>query len=118
MGFSLERKESPHRLILWNDENKTEYAFYLIASAIAGKIMRQNPYPPERTILVLPGGRAGLLAYKLERDPDMRRLAEGWRMVKFRAVRRLSGITDLSRDQFKKEMAGDPIEAPEQMKLF
>jgi len=118
LGFNLERKESPYRLILWQDKRKTAYAFYLVASAIAGKIMRQNPYQPERSILVIPGGRAGLLAYKLERDPDLRRLAERWRVVKFRALRRLTGITDLNREQFEKEIAGDPIEAPEQMKLF
>ncbi|MGZ6347132.1 MAG: hypothetical protein ACXWNC_06145 [Anaerolineales bacterium] len=118
MGFSIERKENINRLVLWQDERKTEYAFYLVASAITGKIMRQNQYPPERSILVLPGGRAGLLAYKLERNPDLRMLAEHWRVVKFRALRRLMGIADLSREQFVKEIAGDPIEAPEQMKLF
>jgi hypothetical protein len=69
-------------------------------------------------VLVLPGGRAGLLAYKLERDPDLKSLAEPWRMVKFRALRRLSGMTDLNRERFEEELAGDPIEAPEQMKLF
>jgi hypothetical protein len=118
LGFSLERQESPHRLILWQEGGETVYAFYLLASAIAGQIMRQNPFKPECSAIVLPGGRAGLLAYKLERDPDLRSVAERWRMVKFRALRRLSGMTDLSREQFEKELGGDPIEAPEQMQLF
>jgi hypothetical protein len=118
LGFSLERQESPHRLILWQEGGETVYAFYLLASAIARQIMRQNPFKPECSAIVLPGGRAGLLAYKLERDPDLRSVAERWRMVKFRALRRLSGMTDLSREQFEKELGGDPIEAPEQMQLF
>jgi hypothetical protein len=118
LGFSIKRQESPHRLILWQDAGVSVYAFYLVASAIAGKIMRQNQVKPGGSVLVLPGGRAGLLAYKLERDPDLRAAAERWRMVKFRALRRLLGMSDLSREQFEKELAGDPIEAPEQMKLF
>ncbi len=118
LRFNLERKESPARLILWLEGGKPVYAFYLLASAIAGKIMRQSPYPPGRSVLVFPGGRAGLLAYKIERDPDLRSLSDGWRMVKFRTLRRLTGMADLSREQFNEELGGDPIESPEQMKLF
>jgi hypothetical protein len=118
LGFNLGRKESPQRLILWQEKGELVYAFYLLASAIAGQILRKNPYAPERSVLVLPGGRAGLLAYKLERDPDLRSLAEPWRMVKFRTLRRWIGMTDLSREKLEEELAGDPIEAPEQMKLF
>jgi hypothetical protein len=118
LGVTLQRQESPQRLLLWLDSSETVYAFYLLASAIAGHIIRQNPFPPERSILVLPGGRAGLLAYKLNRDPALRSVAERWHIVKFRALRRLSGVTDLTRESFEKELYGDPIEPPEQMKLF
>jgi hypothetical protein len=118
LGFTLERQESPHRYILWQDAGETIYVFYLLASAITAQILRQNPYKPERSVMVLPGGRAGFLAYKLQRDPDLRSMAERWRIVKFRALRRLSGIADLTRERFEKELAGDPIEPPEQMKLF
>jgi hypothetical protein len=118
LGVTLQRQESPHRLILWQDSGETVYVFYLIASAIAGRILRQNPYQPERSLLVLPGGRSGLLAYKLDRDPVLKGLAERWRIVKFRALRRLSEMTVLTRDLFEKELGGDPIEPPEQMKLF
>jgi hypothetical protein len=118
LGVTLQRQESPQRLLLWLDSSETVYAFYLLTSAIAGHIIRQNPYPPERSILVLPGGRAGLLAYKLNRDPALRAVMERWHIVKFRALRRLSGETDLTRERFEKELYGDPIEPPEQMKLF
>jgi len=118
LGVTIQRQESPHRLILWQDSGETVYAFYLLASAVTGRILRQNRHPANRSLLVLPGGRAGLLAYKLDRDPALRSVAEGWRIVKFRTLRRLSGVTGLSRERFEKELRGDPIEPPEQMKLF
>jgi len=118
LGVMLQQMEDPYRLILWQESGKTLYAFYLLASAVAGKILRKNPYPPDRSLLVLPGGRAGLLAYKLDRDPGLRSAAEGWRIVKFRALRRLTILTSLTRERFEKELGGDPIESPEQMKLF
>ena len=67
---------------------------------------------------MLPGGRAGLLAYKLERDPALKAILERWRIVKFRVLRRLAEMTALTREGFEKELSGDPIAAPEQMKLF
>ncbi len=118
LGITLQQQESPQRLLLWQDSGETVYAFYLLASAVTGRILRQNPYPPERSLLVLPGGRAGLLAYKLDRDPTLRAMAERWRIVKFRALRRLFEMTGLTRERFEKELGGDPIEPPEQMKLF
>jgi len=118
LGVTIQRQESPQRLILWQDSSETVYAFYLLASAVAGRILWQNPYPPERSLLVLPGGRAGLLAYKLDRDPALRHVAEHWRIVKFRSLRRLAEMTGLSRERFERELSADPIEPPEQMKLF
>ncbi len=118
LGVTLQQQESPQRLILWQDSGETVYAFYLLASAVAGRILRQNLYPPEHSLLVLPGGRAGLLAYKLNRDPALRSVVERWRILKFRALRRLSEMTGLTRERFEKELSGDPIEPPEQMKLF
>jgi hypothetical protein len=68
--------------------------------------------------LVLPGGRSGLLAYKLARDASLRALAAGWRMLKFRHLHRLAGLNGLTRAQFNQEFSADPIEPSEQMKLF
>jgi hypothetical protein len=45
-------------------------------------------------------------------------MSENWRIVKFRTLRRLSEISDLTREHFEEELGGDPIEPPEQMKLF
>ncbi len=118
LKLTVRRQESPQRLLLWLDSEEIVHVFYMLASAVAGRIIRQNTHPPERCILVLPGGRAGLLAYKLDRDPALRSAVERWHIIKFRALRRLSAINDLTREQFEGELTGDPIESPEQMKLF
>jgi hypothetical protein len=119
LGFSLQREQSPQRLILWKRSGQTAYAFYLLASAVCGNILRAaDQTPPQLSLLILPGGRASLLAYKLARDPALRSCAEGWRMIKFRHLRRLTEMTGLTPARFEAELSGDPIEPPEQMKLF
>ena len=118
MGYGAVRQDEPLRLILWQEGSQTAYAFYLLASAVVGRILRQNPYPPLTPVLVLPGGRAGLLAYKLQRDPTLKKIAEPWRTLKFRTLRRLADRTPLTRERWEKELASDPIEPPEQMKLL
>ncbi|NTV04435.1 hypothetical protein HGA89_05950, partial [bacterium] len=82
LGYTVSRESSPGRLIRWSDAAGTAYTFYLVASSVVGKLLRTAVTPPEQSLLVLPGGRAGLLLYKLERDPVLRSAAERWRVVK------------------------------------
>lgn len=118
LGYTVTTGESG-RLVLWQEGTETAFALYLSASAIAGRILRQNPYPPSRSILVLPGGRAGLFTYKLRRDPSLMALwAQGWRVIKFRTLRRLMTLPDLTRQGFLMELSRDPLEAPTQMRLW
>jgi hypothetical protein len=118
LGYSVQHEKGPPRLVLWQEAGKSAYALYLMASALVGQLLRQHDCPADRCLLVLPGGRAGLLAYKLQRDPGLRSGLDRFRVVKFRHLRRLAEMTGLSRERWEKELAGDPIEAPEQMKLF
>jgi len=119
LGFVASVTGEPGRLILWSEEGKPAFVFYLLASAVVGRILRQNRYPPEHSLLVLPGGRAGLLSYKLRRDPALAALwNRGWRVLKFRTLRRLAAIPDLSRADFLRELTSDPLEAPAQMRLW
>jgi len=106
-------------VLLWKEKGKTVYAFTLLVSAGIGRILRENLYPPERSLLVIPGGRAGLLIYKLRRDPTLDRIWQGgWRVLKFRHLRRLAGTPGLTREDWARELSSDPIEPPEQMKMF
>ena len=118
LGYATLRRESPQRLLLWQEGGETVFAFYLLASSVTGRILRQKAFAPERSLLVLPGGRAGLLAYKLQRDPSLKQIADRWRIVKFRTLRRLAEIRQLGLQQWEKELSSDPLEPPEQMKLF
>ncbi len=124
LGYTLQREspaqrgEKDPRLVEWLENGQVIYTFHLMASALVGWLLRQDPEPSIPSFLVLPGGRAGLLAYKLERDPGLRSIAERWHILKFRHLRRLAGMGGLTRAQFEKEFSGDPIEPPEQMKMF
>jgi hypothetical protein len=45
-------------------------------------------------------------------------LFKGWRVLKFRQLRSLMLMKDLTFDTWEKELASDPLEPPRQMKLF
>lgn len=66
---------------------------------------------PGQKIIVLPGSRSNLIAYKLKRDPNLRLLkGDKWQLVKFRQLRNLAGNPLLSRDLFNSQISGDPPE--------
>ncbi len=119
LGYLVSSGDEAGRLLLWQEGGENAFALYLSASAVVGRILRQNPYPPSRSILVLPGGRAGLLMYKLRRDPSLLALwTQGWRVLKFRTLRRLHTTANLTREGFLQELSNDPLEAPTQMRLW
>ncbi|MGD0751754.1 MAG: hypothetical protein ABSA23_10120 [Anaerolineales bacterium] len=118
LGYTLLRDDKNPWLLHWLENGLTLFKFHLLASAVVERLLRQDPTPPVPTFLILPGGRAGLLAYKLERDPDLRSIAGHWRILKFRHLRQLAGMSGLTRAHFDHEFSADPIEPPEQMKLF
>lgn len=135
LGFTMQG--SPP---VWVDEDgQVRYWFYLIASAVIGEIILGKPgappSPPEHSIIVLPGGRANLVAYKLRRDPRLRSLCAaeafsgepalpmaaptGWRFLKFRHLRQLLDNLLLDRRNFDLFLAQDPLTySTPQMRLF
>ncbi len=103
----------------WREDGRTVYVFAVLASAAVGPELLGPARPARRRFLVLPGGRAGLLEFKLRRDPRLREaLAEGqWTIVKFRQVRRMLADQDVTRATLEPALAGDPIEALQQLVL-
>ena len=60
-------------------------------------------------VLVLPGGRARLLAYKLRRDPRLAAALTGWRILKFRHLRYIAARPELDLAAWQALLAEDPL---------
>lgn len=99
------------RNYLWKDEKgRVVRVFHVLASALIGRAMEETPYPPQRTIIVTPGGRAGLIEYKAERDPSLAARLKQYRLVKYRLLRSLIELPVLTRETFEEQIASDPLE--------
>jgi hypothetical protein len=107
LGYNIEGG----RPILWRSPNKeVHYAFYIIASAIISDIVFNHAYPPEASLLILPGGRANLMAYKLANDAHLKIAIErGWRFMKFRLVRWMGENPVLNRIAFEEHIAKETL---------
>ncbi|MCJ7723856.1 MAG: hypothetical protein MUP03_06960 [Anaerolineales bacterium] len=117
LDYKTKRREQ--NVLLWLDDSKPAYTFFLLTSAVIGRLLTENPAPREQNLIVLPGGRAGLLAYKQRRDPFLWQNVQGWRFVKFRLLRALGNIPILTRQTWQEQIDSDPIEqSPEQMMMF
>ncbi|MEP6894746.1 MAG: hypothetical protein ABI986_03970, partial [Chloroflexota bacterium] len=105
--------------LLWLEDDKIKYAFYVLASALVGRAILETPFPPEQTIIVLPGGRAALAAYKAQRDPALAARMKNYRVAKYRLLRTLVEVPVLTRETFEEQLASDPVEkAKAQMIMF
>jgi len=111
---------------LWEENNSKgrvtpplRYAFYFLASALIGRAIAETPYPPEQTLIVIPGGRAALAAYKAQRDPALAARMKNYRLVKYRLLRALVEVPVLTRETFEEQIASDPLEkSKSQMIMF
>jgi hypothetical protein len=120
LGDRLEYSTSKQdRLYLWQEDGQTVYAFYVLASALMGRALSEARFPAEQTLLVLPGGRASLAAYKAQRDPSLAARLKEVRVIKYRLLRTLLEVPVLTRESFGKQIASDPLEKSKlQMILF
>ncbi len=119
LGYTAQGEEP----LLWIDANgKPVYVFHLLASSIISRfVFEQQPLPPNRCVLVLPGGRSLLLSLKLERDPRLQSaVAAGWRILKFRLLRQIAERENLNLSLWEDLLDGDPPrwEEATQMSIF
>jgi hypothetical protein len=97
--------------VLWRDRsNQTIYHFFVLATAIITPIIYSDKFVSETGIIVLPGSRASLVAYRSRHDPRLNKMIEkGLRIIKFRHIRRIANERNISIDKFVQMLEIDPL---------
>ena len=106
-GFHAEGKDP----LFWKiDSQQSRYLFYVIGSSIISRfVFEDQPLPPEKCVIVLPGSRSSLINMKIERDPRLAAaLQSGWRLLKFRHLRQLAKKGNLTLPLWEELIDGDP----------
>jgi len=110
LGERFDYSVSRDGSITWLEKDRNAQTFYVIASAVLGEILMKSATQPDKSIVVLPGRRAPLALYKIERDPRFKEALEsGWRFLKFRHIRRLAENLSLTADSFAEVVDMDPL---------
>ncbi len=118
MRLGYETIQIDEKTLLWGDEADPDYYFHIIASALIYEFCIQTRWPHEKSIIILPGGRAGLLDHKQKRNPFLRMLAERWHFIKFRLLRSLGEIPLITKATWDEQIGSDPIEGRSQSQLM
>ncbi len=111
MGFA----SRGDRELYWIDSNgEKKYCFVFTASAAVGRYLLQPVFAEDRSWIVLPGGRATLVGYKLRRNVLLRRsVSKGWHFLKFRHIRRLLEDPYLRPENLDERIGLDPLDVTE-----
>lgn len=107
--------------VIWEEGGGDLISFFVpsVNACISSKML-SSPYPPEKSIIVIPASRSNLLLYKIEKNPLLYgAIAAGWRIVKFRHIRHISKEHLTGHAQWNIQLDMDPLEfKPIQMKMF
>ncbi len=87
LGFGLGFAEGWD--VLWEEEAAPRYAFRVVVHATLTPALALSAPAGCRRMLVLPGSRAPILAWRLKQDAALKAQLEreGWRLIKFRLLR-------------------------------
>lgn len=124
----IESTEQP--LILKDHRGKSDFLFFTQTSAALHASIFQ--YFKEasiwagkgsdsgfRKVMVLPGSRGGLVAFKLNRNPNLREIIQSdWILVKYRHIRRLLENETLTLKEFTKQLGKDSFEKDDPQMLL
>ncbi|HND48726.1 MAG TPA: hypothetical protein PLL95_09200, partial [Anaerolineales bacterium] len=117
IGERLEYKTKiEEKTVTWFESGKAVRKFYVMASALIHRALEQID---EQTVIVIPGGRAALAAYKQERDPSLKERLKKHKLAKYRLLRSVLDLPILTRETFEELIASDPVEKAEnQLMMF
>ncbi len=98
--------------ILWLGQDRIpKFSFFPIITTEFSELLLRYQHLPGMKLIVLPGSRANLAAYKLRRDPHLQSLkTENWSFVKFRQLRNQGDNPLLTPELFASQITGDPPE--------
>ena len=121
IGQRLDYRVTGNNPLVWEDEERAFqiYKFHILSTAIVTPHIHQSENA-RINILVIPGSRANLLAFKKQRDQLLKKnLDRIFIIMKFRLVRDLEANPLISRDLFKEQILADPPEyRSSQLALF
>ena len=97
--------------VLWKTQaNLVLYRYYIVDTcSIAKFILESSTEDDVNNVILFPGSRSRLMAYRLKRDPRLEAAAEqNWHFVKFRTLRRLAQHENLTLSLWKELLKSDP----------
>jgi hypothetical protein len=97
--------------VVWAERHIPAFTFSFSATAQLATVLLAKRPPRGTPVLVIPGGRAGLIEYKLRRNVQFSDAVAGggWQFLKFRHVRTLAADATLSLASFREALVLDPL---------
>jgi len=99
--------------LFWYDRSSplAKYRLHILTSAVVTPYLSSDFEPAETNLIIIPGSRANLLAFKQYRNKILKeKLSQKFLVIKFRLVRDLEVNPLLSRELFKDLIHADPPE--------
>ena len=98
----------------WTDKKgNLDFWFYPTITTTLGEIVLFSGQPTRKGVIVLPGSRANLVIYKLQRDPRLSKAFNptqgNWQFLKFRHLKLLAENPLLNRENFDQLLMLDPL---------
>jgi hypothetical protein len=119
LGFEVSRRGGWD--VRWLEEGQEAYVFDVSAMVALERhlLVRRTVDEGAQRCLVVPGGRAALVSFKLQRDPRLARAVhvDGWQFIKFRHLRHLVAKDDLDSHALKTVLGLDPIVEQEAVQI-
>jgi hypothetical protein len=114
------RQEGEHPINWYLQSGREEpiYRLYISSTATTDRKAICSDVAGCETVFILPGSRAGLLKFKLERDSYLRELLDNrFHFLKYRTLRSIAQRTDVTLELWKMLIDSDPLSLEENTQL-